>query len=92
MILYIDASNMGLLPPPLAASTGLAMFMQTAYPYRFERAYVGPVKILLRGLNKAVSVFLTAGSRQTITMMKNVPSNETVGELEEGNVQTTLTS
>jgi hypothetical protein len=92
MILYIDTSNMGLLPPPLAALTGLAMLMQTAYPYRFERAYVGPVNILLRGLNKAVSVFLTAGSRQKITMMKNVPSNETVGELEEGNVQSTLTS
>jgi hypothetical protein len=92
MILYIDTSNMGLLPPPLAALTGLAMLMQTAYPYRFERAYVGPVNILLRGLNKAVSVFLTAGSRQKITMMKDVPSNETVGELEEGNAQSTLTS
>jgi hypothetical protein len=73
---------MGLLPPPLAVLTGLAMLMQTAYPYRFERAYVGPVNILLRGLNKAVSVFLTAGSRQKITMMKNVPSKKTVGELE----------
>ena len=82
IILYIDTSNMGLLPPPLAVLTGLAMLMQTAYPYRFERAYVGPVNILLRGLNKAVSVFLTAGSRQKITMMKNVPSKKTVGELE----------
>jgi hypothetical protein len=90
IILYIDTSNMGLLPPPLAALTGLAMLMQTAYPYRFERAYVGPVNILLRGLNKAVSVFLTAGSRQKITMMKNVPSNETVGELlSDGNGQST---
>jgi hypothetical protein len=89
MILYIDTSNMGLVPPPLAVLTGLAMLMQTAYPYRFERAYVGPVNILLRGLNKAVSVFLTAGSRQKITMMKNVPSNETVDELEDGNGQST---
>jgi hypothetical protein len=66
---------MGLLPPPLAVLTGLAMFDANGIPYRFERAYVRPVNILLHGLNKAVRVFLTAGSRQKITMMKNVPSN-----------------
>ena len=73
MVLYVDTSNMSLIPPPMGALIGLAKLLQRAYPDRIHRIYIGPVNPVLRKLYELVAPYLRPRSRDKIVLLEGVP-------------------
>ena len=73
MVLYVDTSNMSLIPPPMGALIGLAKLLQRAYPDRIYRIYIGPVNPVLRKLYELVAPYLRPRSRDKIVLLEGVP-------------------
>lgn len=81
MILYVDTSNLSIIPPPLGALTGMARILQHAYPDRIHKMYIGPVNSLLRNLYGIVSPYLRPRSRDKIVLMECTPDREAVEQI-----------
>mmetsp|Transcript_8152 Transcript_8152/g.17613 ORF Transcript_8152/g.17613 Transcript_8152/m.17613 type:complete len:283 (+) Transcript_8152:85-933(+) len=87
MVLYVDTSDLGYIPPPLGALTGMAKLLQRAYPDRIHRIHVGPVNAVLMKLYEFISPYLRPRSREKISLMECAPNKETIGALESQNIQ-----
>lgn len=75
MVLYVDTSNMRLLPPPpLGSIIGMAKLLQIAYPDRIHQIRVGPVNSLLMKLYEYVSPYLRPRSRDKILLLDHAPN------------------
>ena len=75
MVLYVDTSNMSLLPPPpLGSIIGMAKLLQIAYPDRIHQIRVGPVNSLLMKLYDYVSPYLRPRSRDKIVLLDHAPN------------------
>jgi len=79
MVLYVDTSNLGLIPPPLGSLTGMATLLQRAYPDRIHRIHIGPVNIVLMKLYEFISPYLRPRSRDKISLMEDAPNEEQMG-------------
>ena len=75
MVLRVDASDMGLLPPPPGALYGLATLLQRAYPDRVHRIEVGPVSAALRALYGVAAPYLRPRSREKIALLDRAPND-----------------
>lgn len=78
MMLYVDTSNMRLLPlPPLGSIIGMAKLMQIAYPDRIHQIHIGPVNSLLIKLFEYIAPFLSPRSRDKIVLLDYAPEIKT---------------
>jgi len=73
LVICVDTTAPPLLPPPLGALRGMTRLLQSAYPDRIHKIYVGPISPLLRTLYKGLRPFLKPRSRHKITLLGEAP-------------------
>eukprot|EP00571_Detonula_confervacea_P017815 CAMPEP_0172298496 /NCGR_PEP_ID=MMETSP1058-20130122/1127_1 /TAXON_ID=83371 /ORGANISM="Detonula confervacea, Strain CCMP 353" /LENGTH=259 /DNA_ID=CAMNT_0013007771 /DNA_START=162 /DNA_END=941 /DNA_ORIENTATION=- len=81
LVLCVDTTELGFIPPPLGTFTEMASLMQRAYPDRIHRIYIGPVNSVLRKLYELVLPYLRPRSRDKIVLLDCAPTIEEVAQI-----------
>lgn len=78
LVLYVDTSELGIIPPPLTVFTEMITLMQRAYPDRIHKIYIGPVNTMLRKLYEMIAPYLRPRSRDKIQLLDYAPNREEI--------------
>lgn len=74
LVLCVDTTGLGVIPPPPHMFTQMASLMQRAYPDRIHRIYIGPVNAVLRKFHELILPYLRPRSRDKIVLLECAPA------------------